>query len=100
MELNRVYFNDAGEIIRKDTIQMVRRFHPMVDGIQAPTFQRVVRTDATYIAANRAVVLIQVGGDFDAIETVSGNYEYATWEFGGTTVRCDMSNLPIVTDTV
>jgi hypothetical protein len=103
MNILRSYLNASGDVIREDNIYMSRKFHTMVDGIDAPTFNRVVVTDKAHYSgypADRVVSSITISGDYDDIETVSGNFLLASWEFGGTTVRCNMSDLPAVGDTV
>lgn len=49
----------------------------------------------------RTVDGIEIIGDYDTVDTVSGNYAYATKTLGsGQVVRIDMSDLPGLGDTV
>jgi len=100
MRLTRAYINYSDEIIREDTITMERHFHVLVDGVDQPTFIRRLAKEAVAGAASQTIASIQCSGDWDAIETASGNYTYCTWTFGGGTVICDMSDLPVVGDNV
>lgn len=103
MYIIRSYLNSSEDVIREDNIFMSRKHHTIIDGVNAPTFNRIVNTDKAHYSAgysDRVVNSITISGDYDFIETDTGNFILASWEFGGTTVRCNMSDLPGVGDTV
>ena len=101
MKITRVYYNATDEILRLDEINMIRRKNQLVDGVNPPTFYRHVTTTkyypaSSYFPTDRTVATIEVSGDQDTLTIDGGNYQQATWEFGGTTVRCNMTNLPTI----
>jgi len=100
MKLTRSYYNSASELLRVDIIGMERRTDRMIDGAYyTPTFARRVITQLRHVAADRVVDLIELEGDYEAAG-VAPDYAYVTWTLDGNTVRCNMSDLPVTTDTV
>ena len=108
MNITRSYYN-ATDIIRVDEIYM--SYNPVSEEVKYKFNQngplvspkRSVVTKAMHATgvAARTVTSIEVYGDFDFIETVSGDYEYATKTLGsGQVVTVDMTDLPKIGDTV
>jgi hypothetical protein len=98
MELTRIYRNSNEDELRVDTIIMERRSNTISKNFQNHTFQRNLKTQFYFGPADRVVADIQVIGDFTSIEQSSGNFMYAEWASPPGT--CDMSDLPIIGDTV
>lgn len=101
--LNRIYINAAGEEIRIDTIYLIRKRDSVVKSSLMETganavFQREVKTTNLHVSSDRDVVSIQLLGDFDTAETVSGNYLWAAW--ASPVARVSMNDLPLVGATV
>ena len=104
LELTRTYKNVSSEVLRVDTIIMEKthhntwrpfRVHPDQRGI---TYSRNFSTVNHYGPAVRAVSSIEVAGNFDIIESSSGDYTYCEWY--SPVAACDMSDLPAVSDDV
>jgi hypothetical protein len=108
MELIRVYKNDT-DTIRIDVLSVsgssslgrVATFtadngDSLRIGPRKKTTQLIHSTGVA-----RTIDGIEIIGDYDAIDTVSGNYTYATKTLGsGQVVRIDMSDLPQLGDSV
>lgn len=105
LELTRIYKNTDGEELRMDTIIMEQK----LDGISFiernknnKVHKRLVNTIRLHTTTTREVTSIELVGNYDSCETVSGNYTYAIWndKAGNEFVRCNMSDLPIVGNNV
>ena len=98
MEIVRQYKNASEEDLRIDEIQMTRKNNPISKDKNYHVFNRRLKTRMVYGATDRVVAKIEIIGDFSSIETSSSNYTWAKWTSPEAT--CDMSDLPIVTDTI
>jgi len=100
--ITRIYKNVTGDILRVDTIFMNATTDPISSGVSSKTFRRILNTQLHHGPANRVVTEIEIYTDADTIETATGNYTYVAWTGGnaGTDYRCNMSDLPVVGDTV
>jgi hypothetical protein len=75
----------------------------LTNGVAAKTYaRRITHSYLHETGAARVVAGIQIVTSADTIETVSGDYTFAEWTTinAGQTVRCDMSDLPGIGDTV
>ena len=108
MRVIRMYKNGT-DTIRMDTISIT----PNHDWGKIATFQadngmglvtNTYRSEPQIFYVTgvaRTVDGIEVIGDYDAVETVSGNYEWVTKTLGsGQILRIDMSDLPGIGDSV
>jgi len=110
MQITRVYLNAAGDTIRMDDIIIdVSVPPPVIDprlgtdhGLMMSIGSRFVKTERVYISfASRDVDTIQIVGDIDDIEPSSGSFAWASKTLGnGQVVFFDMSDLPVIGDTV
>jgi len=92
----RKYFNATDELLRTDTIVMTLR-----DCVTPPTKSTYIQNLSTvkcYSSADREVNYIAISGDFDSIETSSGNFVEAEWF--SPVMLCNMSNLPQTGETI
>jgi len=108
MQITRVYKNAASDTIRVDELYM----DIIVDNSPAVIYKsntsmvrfgpRRLKTVPHYsTGASRTVSGIEVDGDFETIEVISGDYTWASKVLGdGTVARIDMSDLPAIGDTV
>jgi len=99
----RIYKNTAEDTLRVDTISMEATSNALTTGVNAKTYRR--RLSVSYLhetGAARTVAGIQIISTADTFETVSGDYTYVEWTGinNDTPVRCDMSDLPGIGDTV
>lgn len=101
-DITRIYKNAAGNTIRTDIINLRATQVSSMSGVSAKTFYRELRTELRHEDADRVVDSIEVLTTANTIETVSGNYLWAEWTTGNATQgkRCNMSDLPIVGNTV
>lgn len=99
MQLTRQYKNAAGDDIRIDMINMECKGNTIASKAETHTFRRVLNTQPIYkTGAARVIAEIEVIGDFDSIETSSGDFQWAKWNSPAATL--DMSDLPSVGDTI
>lgn len=103
LQVNRIYKNAAGEEIRIDTISLSRKRSRIVkaDFMEtgaADVFERSVNKLKLHVSADRTVTEIELIGDFDTVETSSGNFLWAAWD--SPVARVNMSDLPAITDDV
>lgn len=98
MELTRQYKNNAGDDLRIDVIQMIRKQNTIASKATTHTFKRIIKIRPVYntSVADREVAEIEVIGDFTNFDTV--NFAWATWD--APDGRVDMSDLPSVGDTI
>ena len=99
----RVYTNAASDTLRVDTISMEPTSNQLITGVNARTYTRRISISRIHeTGAARTVAGIQITTSADTIETGSGDYTYVEWTTinSGTTVRCNMSDLPGIGDTV
>jgi len=101
-EVTRVYKNAAGDSLRIDTIHMRANSNALTTGVAAKTYYRSLTTTWMYEPVDRDVASFQLVTNADTVELVSGDYTYVHWtgKNNGVTVRCEMSDLPGVGDTV
>jgi hypothetical protein len=102
IEIIRVYKNDT-DTIRVDVVNVTgARNMGKIATYQANNGDALAfgpRKKTTQVIHSsgvaRTVTGIEIIGDFDTVETVSGDYKYATKTLGnGQVVRIDMSDLP------
>jgi hypothetical protein len=100
--ISRVYKNADGNTLRTDIINLRPTTNAIKSGVAAKTFYRELRTEWRYEDADRVVATIELYTTADDVDNVTGNFLYAAWTTGnaGQGKRCDMSDLPKVTDTV
>jgi hypothetical protein len=110
MKITRTYENAAGDILRVDELN-VPVSNPVVQGyptagtntaIVCRVGPQTIKTQLFYTTSgSRVVSSIKIFGDYTAAETSTGSFTWATKTLGNSqVVRADMSNLPIVTDSV
>lgn len=110
MQITRVYLNAAGDTIRIDDIIIdIGLPVPVIDprlgtdsGLMMNIGAQTVKTERVYVSfASRVVDSIQVVGDIDDVEPSSGSFTWASKTLGNDqVVFFDMSNLPVIGDTV
>ena len=99
----RVYTNAANDVLRVDTISMEPTTNQLTSGVNPKTYARRISISRLHeTGAARTVSGISIVTSADTIETVSGDYTSVSWTTinAGTTVICDMSDLPGIGDTV
>ena len=97
--VTRTYKNSAFETLRIDRITLTATTPSNAYAVlTSRTYKRNVETEKVLIASNRTVANIVVEGNFDTIESVTGDYEYCDWT--SPVAKCGMSDLPGVGDTV
>lgn len=102
MELSRVYKNSSDDIIRIDTIYLRSTGSEQTTGPVRKTWIRTVDTSLVLESSDRTVSSIQLVTDADTYDSsASGpqNYTWVSWSTHGG-VRCDMSDLPVIGETV
>lgn len=106
MEVIRSYYNGDDDLIRLDTITLQHNtnFKNIVtySDITNVSYKRNLKTKVIHInsgtPASRVVAKIEVIGDFD---TLDSGYTFAKWTRGdGTEFIMDMTDLPVITETV
>lgn len=103
LPVTRIYKNAADDTLRVDTISMESTSNQLTSGINPRTYARMITTSRLHeTGAARIVAGIQIITTADTIETVSGDYTSVTWTNinAGTSIICDMSDLPGIGDTV
>ena len=115
MWLTRLYYNSTPVLIRTDKLQMLpqNNFTSIVNydggnGPQTPSIKRSLQVEPSHAASggggapiSRVIDRLEVTGDFDSIESVTGDYQYAEWTRGNsTTIKMDMTDLPKCGDTI
>lgn len=98
--LTRKYYNSSDQLLRQDLIQMVQMGNVLVRPASEITFRRhlVTRTTVSGDISVRTVSYIEVSGNFDSIETSSGNFLQCEWT--SPPARCGMTDLPVVGEAV
>jgi len=101
LQVIRTYKNGAGTTLRVDTIHWNATQNTSVVGINARTYRRVVQINKILNSgvADRDVAAIEIETDADTIGA-PGNYTTVQWTRSNETIIGDMSDLPIITDTV
>lgn len=98
-QLTRLYRNSDDEDLRIDKINAVPRFDNLITGSTGgQTYLREKTTTLIYGSSNRTVSEIQVIGDFDSVETSSGNFVWVSWD--KPSIDMDLSDLPFVGDEI
>lgn len=103
MEITRMYKNSADETIRIDSIQMVPSFGSISRIPSEHTYRRELRKDLVFTSVDRVVDVIEIITDADSSDfnpSTINNYAYVEWTERNPTVRCNMSDLPVIGDTV
>ena len=98
LEVIRRYYNGSSVLLRTDTIWMQKKGNVIVRPATEITYQRVLRVRGNYTGGSRVVVSITVEGNFDTIESSSGNYLSAEWT--SPPALLNMTDLPVVGETV
>lgn len=99
MQLIRTYYNST-DLLRIDYLglELHVSYAPIVRYTgEGPKFsaRRTLQTKLDHTTSDtRTVDKIEIVGDFDTIETSSGNYTWAKFVDGDTTYVLDMSDLP------
>jgi hypothetical protein len=95
---DRIYYNAGGDVLRVDTLTMEATSNTLCTGIATRTYHRTVKP--LVIAGS---VSDRVVGSIDIVTTASSKDSSADilWiEWTSPAVRCGMSDLPGVGDTV
>jgi hypothetical protein len=110
MQIIRYYLNASGDTIRIDSISIDIGLPPPVmdprlgtdKGLMMSLGPQSVKVERVYASfASRVVDSVQVVGDIDDIEPSSGSFTWASKTLGNDqVVFFDMSNLPVIGDTV
>jgi hypothetical protein len=98
LQLVRTYYNSTDDILRQDTIFLIRTRTPLTHGVEPFTYRRSLNSQYFHGPANRQVSSIECSGTYDAIEQSSSNYLWASWSVPDTTLY--MSDLPQINDTI
>jgi len=98
MEIVRQYKNASDEDLRVDQIRMIRRNNTISKDKANHVFQRDLKTQWFHGPADRDVAVIEIVGDYNSIETSTGDFKWAKWTSPVGT--CDMSDLPGIGDTI
>jgi len=105
MKLLRVYKNSSDDILRIDTINMLSTTSTTAVGAVETTYYRSL-TKELYIegSASRVVASVLLNTDADTWESLpsaAANYNWVEWTVdGGNNIRCNMSDLPQIGDSV
>jgi hypothetical protein len=101
-QVSRVYKNSTEDIIRVDTISMLPTGTPKNLGVTQGTFYRSVKTERYYEGGVsrtvNAILLVTSADSVDYDVSAAANYNWAEWTTEK--VRCNMSDLPQIGDTV
>lgn len=105
LEITRIYKNSSDEELRIDTIIMEQNMNTMsfIERKKAAmTYKRRVTKTTLNTTATRTVASIELIGTYDSCETSSNDFLYAIWNdaSGSEMIRCNMSDLPGVGDSV
>jgi hypothetical protein len=99
---SRIYKNSSEDTIRVDTMYLEATRDVIMSGVSQKTYARRIEKLLLCESADRVVTSIQIVTDADTVETgdVSGplNYPYCSWSSTG--AICNMSDLPIIGDSV
>ena len=98
LEIIRYYKNNGNDTLRVDTIHMERTNDPIARVMTEQTYARRLRVTQHHGPADRVIKTISMVGNYDTTETSSGNFLWATWT--SPSAQVDMSDLPVVTDTL
>lgn len=99
LEVTRLYKNAGADILRVDSIYMDPTSNTLNTGIGSKTYYRRLNSSYMYGPADRVVASIEVITSADDADT-STDIEWVEWTTRSQTIRCDMSDLPKVADTV
>ena len=104
-EITRIYKNSDDEELRVDTIKMVPKYNTMAfiePKINIIPYKRELNKTILNTTITRTISSIEIIGDYDSCETDSNDYLYAIWNNNSGTemIRCNMSDLPGVGDSV
>lgn len=103
MEVIREYINSSDKSIRMDTIQMVPAFGDGSRILSEQTYKRQIKTQLLYPDSDRVVDSINIYTDADTSDfdpSGANNYSYVEWTNRSKTVRCNMTDLPIIGESV
>lgn len=93
----RVYKNASGNILRTDSISMTATSDTICTGTSKRTYSRAVNAKVVYGISDRVVASIQIESDATSADS-SSDIAWIAWT--SPSVRCDMSDLPGVGDTI
>lgn len=100
-EVTRIYKNAATDTLRVDSIYMDATSNTIATGTARRTYYRRLSTSYLYGPADRDVASIEVVTTADSAESSSGNITWVEWTTPTSgSIRCDMSDLPDVGNTV
>ena len=101
LEVIRIYKNAAEDTLRVDTITWTSTMNTAIVGVAAKTYRRHISINKILSSGivDRTVAIIDISTNADIIDP-SGNYTYVRWNTTNETIQGDMSDLPIITDTV
>ena len=108
MQISRTYKNAGGDIIRVDelSLSIMLNEHPATTYKREGSMvrlgpQRIKTIPVHSTATSRLIAGLEITGDFDTVDEVSGDYAWAEKTLGDGTVACiDMSGLPGIGDTI
>lgn len=101
LEVTRIYKNASTETLRVDSIYMDPTSNTIATGTSRRTYYRRLSTSYLYGPASRVVDSIEVVTTADSAESASGDVTWVEWTKPTSgSIRCDMSDLPAVGDTV
>ena len=103
MEVTRVYKNTSDETLRVDTILMHSKYNNWQKPDAQITYQRSVTTSLVAESTDRVIASVEIVTDADVIDfnpSTTNDYTYVEWTKRNRTIRCNMSDLPGVGDTV
>lgn len=107
MQAIRSYYNASGDLLRTDlcSLDVQPSFKGIVEfqptGPQFVGRRNVKTTLAATTGASRLVDTITVESNCDTLEGSTGNFLFAQWNRGdGNTMTLDMSDLPVVGDSI
>ena len=104
MNVTRIYKNSADETLRIDSIIMIRTAAPPNVYPETMTYRRSLQTNLVFTGIDRTVASIELLGDYDSSDfnpSIANSYSWVAWStFGENGVRCNMSDLPQVGESV
>lgn len=101
----RTYKNDNGDILRLDNIIMEPTSGTLSSGTESRTWSRRLTKQLQHGFLDRVVATIEFITDADRVDTGSwpsaySDYTWAEWDWDSQVIRCNMSDLPKIGDTV
>jgi hypothetical protein len=104
MEVTRIYKNASDEVIRIDTIQMIKSANTLVCHPSQMTFTRKIKTELVHESLDRTIYDINLITDADSVDfdpSAFSSHNWVEWTNSGPNgVRCNMSDLPQIGETV